>query len=96
MRVRNPNHVSVRQAFLERLHLVRRKRADSLVGGRIDDGLSREIKDAVRSLENIQVKDLMKLLASVKAPANVIAIEQRWVSTSAPTSVTTDRQKKKA
>jgi 2-methylcitrate dehydratase len=39
---------------------------DSLVTGRIDDGLSREIKDAVRSLENIQVKDLMKLLGQIK------------------------------
>ena len=71
---------------------------DSLVAGRIDDGLSREIKDAVRSLENIQVKDLMKLLGSVKVPANVIAIEQRKVSTSTSTSkaVTTNRQKRKA
>ena len=39
---------------------------DSLVTGRIDDGLSREIKDAVRSLENIQVKALMKLLGQIK------------------------------
>jgi 2-methylcitrate dehydratase len=71
---------------------------DSLVAGRIDDGLSREIKDAVRALENIHVKDLMKLLGSVKAPANVIAIEQRRVSTSTSTStaVTTDRQERKA
>ena len=71
---------------------------DSLVAGRIDDGLSREIKDAVRALENIHVKDLMKLLGSVKAPANVIAIEQRRVSTSTSTStaVTTDRQGRKA
>jgi 2-methylcitrate dehydratase len=29
--------------------------------------LSAEIKDAVRSIENIQVRDLMKLLAGVKA-----------------------------
>jgi hypothetical protein len=50
--------------------------------------------DVVRVLENIQVKDLMKLLGCVKAPANVIAIEQRRVSTSTSnsTAVTTDRQ----
>jgi len=40
---------------------------DRLVDGRVDIGLSREIKDAVRSLENIQVRDLTKLLSSVKA-----------------------------
>jgi 2-methylcitrate dehydratase len=39
---------------------------DRLVAGRIDEGLSREIKDAVHSVENIQVRDLMKLLGSVK------------------------------
>ena len=69
---------------------------DSLVAGRIDDGLSREMKDAVQALENIQVKDLMKLLGSVKAPANVIATEQRKVATSTSTPVTADRQKRKA
>jgi 2-methylcitrate dehydratase len=40
------------------------------VAGRADDALSREIKDAVRSVENIQVRDLMKLLGSVKAAAS--------------------------
>jgi 2-methylcitrate dehydratase len=40
---------------------------DALVAGRVDKGLSGEIKDAVRSVENIQVMDLMKLLGSVKA-----------------------------
>src|ERR1700749_659258 len=35
---------------------------DRLVTGRVDGGLSREIKDAVRSLENIQVRQLMQLL----------------------------------
>jgi 2-methylcitrate dehydratase len=35
---------------------------DRIVAGRVDGGLSREIKDAVRSLENIQVRDLMQLL----------------------------------
>src|SRR6202522_4417599 len=38
---------------------------DNLVAGRVDDGLSRQIKDAVRSLENIQVRDLMHLLRRV-------------------------------
>jgi 2-methylcitrate dehydratase len=40
---------------------------DRLVAGRIDEELSREIKDAVHSVENIQVRDLMKLLGTVKA-----------------------------
>jgi 2-methylcitrate dehydratase len=39
---------------------------DALMAGRVDQGLSGEIKDAVRSLESIQVGDLMKLLGSVK------------------------------
>jgi 2-methylcitrate dehydratase len=43
---------------------------DRLVAGRADDALSREIKDAVRSVENIQVRDLMKLLGGVKAAAS--------------------------
>jgi 2-methylcitrate dehydratase len=40
---------------------------DRLVAGRVDEVLSGEIKDAVQSVENIQVRDLMKLLGSVKA-----------------------------
>jgi 2-methylcitrate dehydratase len=40
---------------------------DSLVAGRVDEVQSGEIKDAVQSVENIQVRDLMKLLGSVKA-----------------------------
>jgi 2-methylcitrate dehydratase len=40
---------------------------DRLVAGRGDEGLCLEIKDAVHSLENIQVRDLMKLLGRVKA-----------------------------
>ena len=40
---------------------------DRLVAGRVDEELCREIKDAVRSLENIQVRDLMKLLGLAKA-----------------------------
>src|SRR6202166_1366474 len=39
---------------------------DALVAGRLDKGLSGEIKDAARTVENIQVRDLMKLLGSVK------------------------------
>lgn len=40
---------------------------DQLVTGRIDQGLREEIQDAVRSLENIRVKDLTKLLNHVQA-----------------------------
>ncbi len=40
---------------------------DMLVAGRVDEGLSAEIKNAARSVEKIQVRDLMKLLGSVKA-----------------------------
>jgi 2-methylcitrate dehydratase len=36
---------------------------DRMVAARIDDGLSRKIKAAVCSLENIQISELMKLLA---------------------------------
>ena len=39
---------------------------DRLVAGRVDDVLAREIKDAVLSLEDIQARDLTKLLANVK------------------------------
>jgi hypothetical protein len=37
------------------------------VSGRLDEGLGREIKGAVRSLETIQVRELMKLLTYVQA-----------------------------
>jgi len=40
---------------------------DRLTASRIDDGLNREVKHAVRSLESIQVSDLMELLGLVKA-----------------------------
>jgi 2-methylcitrate dehydratase len=40
---------------------------DKVVSGRLDAGLGREIKGAVRSLETIQVRDLMKLLGQLKA-----------------------------
>jgi 2-methylcitrate dehydratase len=39
---------------------------DKLVSGHLDQGLGREIKAAVRSLETIQVRDLMKLMGHVK------------------------------
>jgi 2-methylcitrate dehydratase len=38
---------------------------DRLLAGRADEGLCREIKDAVRSVENVQVRDLMQLLGRV-------------------------------
>jgi len=38
---------------------------DRLVAGRVEAGVSREIKDAVRSLENIRVRDLTQLLGSL-------------------------------
>ena len=41
---------------------------DRLVVGRADDGVCQQIKDAVRSLETIQVADLMEPLGRVKAP----------------------------
>jgi 2-methylcitrate dehydratase len=41
---------------------------DRLVAGRAEESLSREIKDAVRSLESIRVADLMQLLVRVKGP----------------------------
>jgi 2-methylcitrate dehydratase len=40
---------------------------DRLVTGRVNEELSGEIKDAVQSVENIQVRDLMRLLGSAKA-----------------------------
>jgi 2-methylcitrate dehydratase len=40
---------------------------DKLVSRRLDQGLRGEIKDAVYSIESIQVKDLMKLLGHIKA-----------------------------
>jgi 2-methylcitrate dehydratase len=46
---------------------------DRLVAGRVDDGLSREIKAAVTSLEHIQVRDLMELLARISPSEPVLA-----------------------
>ncbi len=43
------------------------RKFDQLATGHADSGLCREIKAAVRSLENIQVAGLMKLLGRVKA-----------------------------
>jgi len=44
------------------------KKFDTLAAGRVDAGLSREIKDAVLSLESIQVRDLVNLLSHASAP----------------------------
>jgi 2-methylcitrate dehydratase len=46
---------------------------DRLVARCIDDGLCREIKAAVSSLENIQVRDLMELLARISPAEPVLA-----------------------
>jgi 2-methylcitrate dehydratase len=43
------------------------RKFDQLVADRIDSDLATQIKEAVRSLEHIQVKDLMTLLARVRA-----------------------------
>jgi 2-methylcitrate dehydratase len=40
---------------------------DKLVAGCLDDGLRGEIKDAVHSIESIEVRDLTKLLGHIKA-----------------------------
>jgi 2-methylcitrate dehydratase len=50
---------------------------DRLVVGRADEGVCRQIKDAVRSLENIQVSDLMKLLGGVKTGSGDPFTERR-------------------
>jgi 2-methylcitrate dehydratase len=38
---------------------------DKLAAGHVDEKMRQQIKRAVRSLENIQVKDLMRLLSKV-------------------------------
>jgi hypothetical protein len=43
------------------------ERFDKLVSGRLDESLGREINGAARSLETIQVRNLMELLARVQA-----------------------------
>src|SRR5271156_3930779 len=53
---------------------------DGLVVGRVDAGLSREIKDAVLSLESIQVRDLLKLLSYAKAPGREVGDAGRSLS----------------
>jgi 2-methylcitrate dehydratase len=45
------------------------KKFDALAAGRVDAGLSREIKDAVLSLESIQVRDLVNLLSYARTPS---------------------------
>ena len=39
---------------------------DALVGGRVESSLADEIKDAVRSLESIEISDLMALLTRIR------------------------------
>jgi len=45
------------------------KKFDTLAAGRVDAGLSREIKDAVLSLESIEVRDLVNLLSYARTPS---------------------------
>jgi 2-methylcitrate dehydratase len=45
------------------------KKFDTLAAGRVDAGLSREIKDAVLSLESMQVRDLVNLLSYARTPS---------------------------
>jgi 2-methylcitrate dehydratase len=45
------------------------KKFDTLAADRVDAGLSREIKDAVLSLESIQVRDLVNLLSYARTPS---------------------------
>ncbi|HMK47924.1 MAG TPA: hypothetical protein VK436_14990, partial [Methanocella sp.] len=40
---------------------------DKLVSGRINDALSKEIKNTVRSIEHVKAKDLMQLLSRINA-----------------------------
>jgi 2-methylcitrate dehydratase len=40
---------------------------DKLVGDRANDGLRKDIKEAVASLESMQMKELMRLLGRVAA-----------------------------
>jgi len=39
---------------------------DALVEGRVESSLADEIKDAVRSLESIEISDLMALLTRIR------------------------------
>jgi 2-methylcitrate dehydratase len=48
---------------------------DRLAAGRVEETLSGEIKDAVRSLDNIQIADLMQLLVRVKGPQSQRSME---------------------
>jgi 2-methylcitrate dehydratase len=51
---------------------------DRLVAGRVDKDLSREIKDAVHSLESIQVRDLMKLLGSIRVDSAGATVQPEY------------------
>ena len=59
---------------------------DALVAGRIDNSLSGEIKNAVRSVENIWVRDLMKLLGYVRQASSAVGSEPSGPATSTVTT----------
>jgi hypothetical protein len=59
---------------------------DALVAGRIDNSLSGEIKNAVRSMENIRVRDLMKLLGYVRQASSAVGSETSGLATSTVTT----------
>jgi 2-methylcitrate dehydratase len=62
---------------------------DALVAGRIDNSLSGEIKNAVRSVENIRVRDLMNLLGHVGQPSGIVRSEPSRLATSNVTATAT-------
>jgi 2-methylcitrate dehydratase len=59
---------------------------DALVAGRIDNSLSGEIKNAVRSMENIRVRDLIKLLGYVRQASSAVGSETSGLATSTVTT----------
>ena len=59
---------------------------DTLVAGRIDNSLSGEIKNAVHSVENIWVRDLMKLLGYVRQASSAVGSEPSGPATSTVTT----------
>jgi 2-methylcitrate dehydratase len=62
---------------------------DALVAGRIDNSLSGEIKNAVRSVENIRVRDLMSLLGHVGQASGIVRSEPSRLATSNVTATAT-------
>ena len=59
---------------------------DALVAGRIDNSLSGEIKNAVHSVENIRVRDLMNLLGQVGQASGIVRSEPSRLATSKVTA----------